>query len=314
MHSKTVFLLICLSALFASFAGAQPAPVAVKPVAVTRPTEVIPARGILYRVRHQGNTSYLFGTIHVGKPGFYPLEAQVMKAFNESGKLVVEFDVRNSTEVMAAVTKYGMYGANDSIENHLSKDSLAQLQITLGKIGIPLTQMASMKPWMLANLLLLLDMEKSGFSATQGTDLFLLALADKAAKPVEQLETADYQLSLFDRMPASQQEEYLRDNLTELANGKALKKLTELATAWGKADSRAFDAILREAVAENTASSRFLLATLLDKRNLEMTAKVEGFLKRDKSSFVAVGLLHLVGEKGLPSLLQKRGYEVEKVY
>ncbi len=314
MRSNTVSLLICLSALFTSLAGAQPAPVGVTPVAATRPAEAIPARGSLYRVRHQGNTSYLFGTIHVGKPAFYPLEAQVMKAFNEAGKLVVEFDVRNSAEVMSAVAKYGMYGANDSIEKHLSKDSLAQLELALAKLGLPLAQLANMKPWMLANVLLLLDMEKSGFSAAQGTDLFLLGLADKAAKPVEQLETADYQLSLFDRMPASQQEEYLRDNLTELANGKALKKLTELTTAWGKADSRAFDAILREAAAENTASSRFLLATLLDKRNVEMAAKVEGFLKRDKSSFVAVGLLHLLGEKGMPTLLKKKGYEVEKVY
>jgi uncharacterized protein YbaP (TraB family) len=37
-------------------------------------------------------------------------------------------------------------------------------------------------------------------------------------------------------------------------------------------------------------------------------------MKSEGTTFVGVGLLHLVGEDGVPKLLQQRGYEVEKLY
>ena len=45
-----------------------------------------------------------------------------------------------------------------------------------------------------------------------------------------------------------------------------------------------------------------------------MAEKIAGLLNAPGSSFVAVGLLHLVGSKGVPALLQQRGYQVEKLY
>ena len=33
-----------------------------------------PPRGTLYQVRYHGRTSYIFGTIHVGKSEFFPLD------------------------------------------------------------------------------------------------------------------------------------------------------------------------------------------------------------------------------------------------
>ncbi len=236
------------------------------------------------------------------------------KAFADAGRLVVEFDIRDTAQVLASVVKYGMYGADDTIENHLSAEAMAQLRQALVKLGLPLEPLMRMKPWMLANLLLIIELERHGLSATHGTDLFLLAQATAQAKPVEELESADYQLSLFDAMPARQQEQYLRENLTELENGKALRKIMEMMHAWSRANGPAFDDMLREEAAEKTLSSEFMVKTLLGKRNVEMAARVEALLKREKSSFVAVGLLHLVGEKGLPELLRKRGIEVEKIY
>jgi uncharacterized protein YbaP (TraB family) len=317
MRSKALVLLIFLFSVFIAQAGAESAaPPAALPAAqsAATSTDTDRPRGTLYRVRHQGNTSYLFGTIHVGRPNFYPLEPRVTKAFAESGRLVVEFDIRDSARVMTAVVKYGMYGAGDTIEKHLSAKALAQLREAMAKLGLPFEPMARMKPWMMANLLLLIDLEKNGLSAAQGTDLFLLAQADAQSKPVEELETADYQLSLFDSIPAAQQEQYLRENLDELASGKSLRKSMEMMHAWSRANGSAFEDMLREALAEKTLSSEFMVKTLLDKRNGEMAAKVESLLKREKSSFVAVGLMHLIGEKGVPQLLLQKGYEVERIY
>jgi hypothetical protein len=51
-----------------------------------------------------------------------------------------------------------------------------------------------------------------------------------------------------------------------------------------------------------------------DQRNPNMAKQIETLLKNDKTSFVAVGALHLLGNKGVPALLQQRGYPVQKLY
>ncbi|HSY28686.1 MAG TPA: TraB/GumN family protein, partial [Burkholderiaceae bacterium] len=67
------------------------------PAAPATSAASIPQRGTLYRVRYHGHTSYLFGTIHVGRPEFFPLEAQATKALSEAGTLALELDLRDTS-------------------------------------------------------------------------------------------------------------------------------------------------------------------------------------------------------------------------
>lgn len=45
-----------------------------------------------------------------------------------------------------------------------------------------------------------------------------------------------------------------------------------------------------------------------------MAAHIETLMHRGGVLFVGVGLLHLLGENGLPALMAQRGYLVERVY
>jgi uncharacterized protein YbaP (TraB family) len=274
--------------------------------------QTIPQRGTLYRVTYRGNTSYLFGTVHVGKTAFYPLEPEVTRAFSTARKL--EVDVRNTEAMRQAVMRHGLYPAGQTINQHLSADASAQLRQALRRSGTPFESIARMKPWMVANLLLVQEMARQGFPSEQGIELHFLSLAEKQKKTVQELETADYQLSLFDSMNDAEQEEYLVENLTELTNGVAMQKALDLIKAWQSADAQALDAALLEMQKGESASDRFLQKVLLDQRNPAMAQQVEALLKTDKTSFVAVGALHLLGAKGVPSLLQQRGYKVQKLY
>lgn len=49
-----------------------------------------------------------------------------------------------------------------------------------------------------------------------------------------------------------------------------------------------------------------------DKRNVSMANKINGYLKKEKLFFIAVGAGHLVGEHGIVSLLRKQGWIIEK--
>jgi uncharacterized protein len=310
MKNRIVFLLSTFAILFLPFAYAENN---AAPGAAAQAGNA-PQRGMLYRIRYHGNTTYLFGTIHVGVPDFFPLESEVTRALTRSSKLVLEIDVRKGELFQAALQKHGMYPGGETIERHLSSDSLLRLRQALQGFGIALENVAHLKPWLLTNMLIGLDLERHGYQRRHGIEFFLLSIADQQAKIVQELESADYQLSLFDGMADAMQERYLRENLAELDDGSALKKTRALVEAWAGAKGATLEDLVRESLKEKTSTSEFTQRVLLDQRNPEMANKIESLLKNEESTFVGVGLVHLIGENGVPGLLRLRGYDVERLY
>ncbi len=273
-----------------------------------------PRRGVLYRVRHHGVSSYLFGTIHVGKQNFYPLEPEVSRALAEARTLVLELDVRANDDFQLALGKYGSYPAGQSLRGHLSPAAMTRLQAALDRNGMPLASVDGFRPWLVANILVGMEMEKLGYQRSNGVEGFLLEAALRQQKPLRELETAEYQLSLFDGLSAAQQERYLLENLDDIDSGAALKKSAGLIDAWSAADRVRMAELSRELTTGDSVSARFMEQTLLGKRNPEMAANIESIMAREHSAFVGIGLLHLLGENSVPQLLKRRGYEVEQVY
>ena len=52
---------------------------------------------------------------------------------------------------------------------------------------------------------------------------------------------------------------------------------------------------------------------LIDRRNFKMAKRAEAHLLQGKA-FIAVGALHLPGEKGVLHLLEQRGFKVTRIY
>lgn len=291
-------------------------PHAVASSAASQPIQLkqVPRRGALYRVRHEGKTSYLFGTIHVGKQNFFPLEPEVTRALADSSSLVLELDTRAYEPFQVALAKYGSYPAGETISQHLSPLALDKLNKALLKAGMSLRSVEQYRPWLVANILVGTEIEKQGYHRANGVEGFLLSAAVKQKKKVRELESADYQLSLFASLDDAQQERYLLENIAELDNGMAVKKSAGLIDAWSTADAPRIAALTRELTTGDTVSATFMDRTLLRKRNPEMAANIETIMRNEQVAFVGIGLLHLVGENGVPELLRQRGYEVEKVY
>ncbi|MFC7516322.1 TraB/GumN family protein [Herbaspirillum sp. GCM10030257] len=323
MKGRIVFLLSIVAGLVIRPAFAEnnaAAAASTQAVVMPAPTSVsalsdagTPQRGTLYRIRHKGNTTWLFGTIHVGKPAFYPLEREVTAALHTAGKLVLEIDIRDNAPFQRALHAHGTYANDDGIERHLSPDTLAVLRQALDRHGIPFDSIRRFKPWLLANMLIGLDLERHGYDRKHGIESFLLSTAGES-KDVQELESAEYQMSLYNDMTDTMQEQYLRENLIELADGNALRKAQALIEAWASADGNAVEQFMRESASEKTTSSEFMQRVLLERRNPEMARKIEALLEKGESSFVGVGLLHLLGDAGVPKLLKEKGYEVEKLY
>jgi len=274
----------------------------------------VPRRGQLYKVTLDGKTSYLFGTIHVGKDGFYPLDAEASRALQHSRALVIELDIRENASFQKAMALHGRYPAGDKVQNHLQPETLQKLAPALARAGMSLQSVQQFKPWLIANLLVGVELDARGFKRAQAVEYALLAAAQEQDKAVRQLESAEYQLGLFDTLDARQQEQYLVESLADLESGTAMKKSLALIEAWNAADMPGIQAAWRTATSGNSIGADFMQRVLLGKRNPEMAANIERIMQQDQVAFVGVGLLHLVGDDGLPQLLKRRGYQVEQLY
>jgi uncharacterized protein YbaP (TraB family) len=272
-----------------------------------------PRQGGLYRISGHGRVAYLFGTVHVGARSFYPLAPEVSRALALASRVVVELDTRANDAFVRAVDRHGSYPAGDDIRQHVAPDTLAQLTDVLHEAGVSLSSMARFKPWLVANIVLSMALERHGYRRSEGVEQVLLAEARSRGAPVAELESAEYQLALFDTMDDIEAERYLRETLRDLANGAALRRAQMMIDAWRTGEGAALEALLTDAT-RGGAVAEFTRRILLGRRNPEMVAHIEQLMGKDSVTFVGVGLLHLLGPNGLPQLLAQRGYLVEQVY
>ncbi|MFT5535167.1 MAG: hypothetical protein ACI802_003429 [Candidatus Paceibacteria bacterium] len=272
----------------------------------------IPQRGTLYRATQQDHIVWLFGTVHVGQASFYPLEPIVMRALAGADQLVLELDPTDQSALKAAFARHALLVPPQTIGQVLSADTQRQLQQVLDKLSVAPSAVAGMKPWAIANLLLAVTLERNGYARAQGIETYLQQQAP--GKPVIALESADYQLGLFDELDASQQEHYLRECLESLLNGKTVQQAATMMTAWGRADGAALERLIEQELAESTVTARFTRRVLLDQRNPLLAASIAQLGQQRATHFVAIGLLHLTGADSVPTLLARRGYRVEKIY
>lgn len=283
------------------------APVGPAPVAARH-------QGGLFRISEHGRVAYLFGTVHMGTAGFYPLPPEVSRALGEARRVVVELDTRANDAYLQALARHGYYPTGDDLRRHLSPPVLADLTGILHARGISVASMAHCKPWLVANLLLSMELERKGYRRDQGVERVLLNAARRHGAAVTELESADYQLGLFDTLDAAQSERYLKETLDGLLDGSAARKAQAVVDAWAAGDARALDALLHDATTGGGVMADFTRRVLLGRRNPEMAARIERLMRRDSVTFVGVGCLHLLGANGLPQLLAQRGYLVERVY
>ena len=271
-------------------------------------------QGGFYRISGRGGVAYLFGTIHVGQASFYPLAPEAQRVLAGADHLVVELDTRAGTAFAHAVDKHGRYPLGGDIRQRLTPDTLARLSTALHAEGVSVGSMAHLKPWLIANLLLGMRLEREGYRRSEGVEENLLAQARRRGIKVVQLESAESQLALFDSMNDIESERYLRETLDGLADGSALRQTGRIIEAWRSGDAAALDALLQDTTAGGSVIAEFTRRKLLGRRNADMAGQIDALMRRGGVMFVGAGLLHPLGDNGLPQLLAQRGYLVERVY
>ena len=124
----------------------------------------------------------------------YPLDAQIERAFSSSDVLVVEADASPDKAMALAVKMMAgaSYPLEDSLEKHISKDTFDAVVARLAKDGMPAAQAKMLKPWFLASMITLTELQKLGIKPEKGLDMhFLAAAKGKAHRGTRRCRGAD---------------------------------------------------------------------------------------------------------------------------
>lgn len=269
----------------------------------------VQAKLFLWRAQSNNSTVFLLGSIHFAKPDFYPLADFIEQSFAKSSVLVVEINEgqMDKTAMQQMIVDKGLYPENDSIENHVSEETLQLLKTYLDNNKMPLLGFGKMKPGFLAMTLSVAHIIKLGYLPQFGIDMYFLNKADK--KTILQLESAEEQLKLFFSMP--NEESFLKHTILQFDTLD--EQINKITTAWKTGDTQYMTELVIVEPQQDYPDLQQVFKIMYEDRNVNMTNKIIGYLKQPKTYFVVVGAGHLVGEKGIVSLLRKKGYKVEQM-
>jgi uncharacterized protein YbaP (TraB family) len=307
-----------LLAATATCALAWAAPVAAQnapteaPAAVTAldPVKAAPAvkdvDPALWVIKDEDTTIYLFGSIHVLKPGLGWFDDGVKTAFDSSDQLVLELVDLPAAETQALFGKLAMDQQGKTLRSKMNDADRAVYDAAMGKLGIPSPSLDPFEPWAAGMTLSLMAIQKAGFDPNSGVEKQLTAAAKVSNKPIAGLETAEFQLGIFDTLPEADQIAFLVETAKMIDDTNSM--MDKMVNMWGSADTESLAQLLNEGM-----TSRALYDALLTKRNANWAKWISAQMKKPGVTFMAVGAGHLAGSTSVQALLPAYGLTATRV-
>jgi uncharacterized protein YbaP (TraB family) len=264
-------------------------------------------RGLLWRITKARKVSHIYGTIHDPDARVVDLPPPAAAAFTRSHTLMVEFlpDAYSREQF----TEAALFTDQQTLEDKIGAADFARVLDQLAPSGLERSMIAKLKPWGA-----LINLRHSAADAPESVDSRLVAQARGRRLMVMQMEGVDEQIFAFDECPMETQVALLKHTLAHHDELVALEEETiraylarDLAGIW-----RLREQYIRR-YPEVAKHQAVMTKRLLYDRSVVMAYRMQRELRRG-AAFIAVGALHLHGEKGVLALLQEDGYRATRVY
>lgn len=263
----------------------------------------------LWRVSKGDAAIYIAGSIHVLRPGDYPLPDVLESTFKSSAGLVEEIDLSkfDPESAQLQMMRIGSYPPGHSLKTDLPPATYQRVVALAKQQKVHMGDLESMRPWMASIVLLENQLATKGFDPTSGVDIHFSEEAEALNKPSLGLETGSYQLNLLAQLPEKDQEAMLLQSLDQASTAES--DMDGMMAAWRHGDT----ASLEKELKEEFGPYPDIYASILVQRNRNWIPQLEKLAGSGKQYFVVVGALHLVGPDGLLADLQKDGYKIEQL-
>ena len=266
-----------ISLIAAALAAASPVAPAQPPTPTSEPA--------MFVVRDSDTTVYLFGTFHAldGDPQWFG--GGIRSAFEQSGELVLETLVPEGPE---PALKLGQAIQPPTVTPSASFLATTRMAINAG--------------------------QSQGMQVGNGADMILRHLAEAEGKPVAGLETLEFQLNMFNRMPAMPAPTPAAGaNVGKPAEQpiqSLSRSMSEMQTAWKHGDQGVFVRLLDQLREGSPDTYRMMFTD----RNARWADWIAARMQAPGTVFVAVGAGHLAGKDSVLVRLAEKGLASQRVY
>ncbi len=257
----------------------------------------------LWELHGKHNTVFLLGSIHVLRPGDYPLSPAVMQAYASSKSLLMEINLADMDleQLQAEMLASATLPEGKSLPEVLGPKRYSRAESLARDVGVDLATFDQFAPWFAAEAISQLQLLQLGFQPTSGVEMYFLERARSDGKSIAGLETVHDQIALFEGLSMDAQAEYLVSSLEQAH--ELPKQVDDMVHAWQRGDTAWFNDQLKSELGRDPVLYQSVLAA----RNRKWIPKIEALLNDDKNYLVIVGTGHLVGRNSVIDLLKKDG-------
>ena len=263
----------------------------------------------LWQVDGENNTIYLLGSIHMLRAQDHPLPPAIYAAYDDAEKLIMELDMDdlNPVDSQALSNELGLIQDGRTLSDLMGEALYAEAEQLAVAAQIPLALLANAEPWFAAMNVEIMLLMRMGFNPSLGVESALLEKAQADGKEILGFETIRQQLEFLDGLSPEAQREML---IQALADGADMREMMDgMIEAWRNGDV----AYLEKNLLADMQDYPELNQTIVVDRNVNWTNEIEDMLDDEIDYLIVVGTLHLVGEDGVPQLLEARGHEVTQL-
>lgn len=262
----------------------------------------------MWRISKDGRTSFLYGTIHVAKFEWMFPGPSVMQALNAADAVALELDVMDA-DIQNRVAR----GMATSLNTALPAGLVKRVRRQADSLCVPYDSIAGLSPELQITTLTVMAARGAGLDPAYAIDGVLAGIGHGANKKMVSLETPEAQLRMLQMKDEQETISFVQDSLDELEAGRTGTFLKRIAEVWADADYAEMERFNEWCDCLNTAIEREMMRRLLDDRNPGLADRIDALHRGGAQVFAAVGSLHMFGPLGLPALMEKRGYRVERV-
>jgi len=280
------------------------------------PEQLVPTeKSVFWKITGNGlkKPSYLLGTIHMIPANQFDLPDAADRSLEKVERVTFEIDMKDMTNFstqLSLMTKAMMAGGK-TLKDLLSPEDYTFVHQKLADKGMSGGMLERMKPLFLSTMLGSDEAGPApGNNKMTSVEMEVYRVVRRQKLESAGLETAAYQMSVFDSIPYAAQAKMLVDGLraAENATGQAAgeDELTTMLRMYRDQDIAAMQAMIGS---EDSGMAGYE-DILLNNRNRNWIP-IMGRMMKEKPTLFAVGAGHLGGPHGVVAGLRSAGYRVE---
>ncbi len=277
--------------------------------------------GNYWRATKDGQTVTMIGTYHLEDPRHDATRAIIAPAISAARTVLVEAGPEEEAQLMARLAddpSLMMITEGPTLLEQMDPADWDRLAAAMSERQIPAFMAAKFQPWYVTIMLSIPACGMDAMADANGLDATVIAAAQEQNIPLRALEPYDTVFSIFGSMSNAEQIDMI--NTTLAMDDSAVDMSVTLADAYFAEDSRVIWELLKQVSLElpgytpEKVQAEFaqMEESMMSARNRNWIPVIEGAAK-DGPVFAAFGALHLSGHDGVLALMERAGWQLERL-